>query len=213
MPYITPDNLPTSVVCRALLIPDDPIWLAIVNGAITELLRESNFEQTTGLTPAQVTARFDEMYIEYTKGCAVAVEIGDLKMMAANLGDHNGWLLCDGRHLSRTEYAELFAEIGTTWGAGLNSTQFTIPQGQNNMVRGAADGSDVGVYAGQDSIVITNENLPKRTLYTVPTGSGVSPILPATVHLAERVADAAAMVIIPQHFKINYYIFSGVVNG
>ena len=38
-----------------------------------------------------------------------------------------GWLVCDGRALSRTTYAALFAAIGTYWGAGDGSTTFNIP--------------------------------------------------------------------------------------
>jgi microcystin-dependent protein len=38
-----------------------------------------------------------------------------------------GWLLCDGSAISRTTYANLFAIIGTTYGAGDGSTTFNIP--------------------------------------------------------------------------------------
>lgn len=38
-----------------------------------------------------------------------------------------GWLLCDGRELSRTEYAPLFEVIGTTYGEGDGETTFNIP--------------------------------------------------------------------------------------
>lgn len=39
----------------------------------------------------------------------------------------DGYLLCDGREVSRTEYADLFAAIGTTWGEGDHSTTFNVP--------------------------------------------------------------------------------------
>jgi microcystin-dependent protein len=38
-----------------------------------------------------------------------------------------GWLACDGQAVSRTTYADLFAAIGTTWGAGDGSTTFNVP--------------------------------------------------------------------------------------
>ena len=38
-----------------------------------------------------------------------------------------GWLVCDGRLVSRTTYAALFAVIGTYWGAGDGSTTFGLP--------------------------------------------------------------------------------------
>lgn len=39
----------------------------------------------------------------------------------------DNWLLCNGQAVSRTDYAELFAAIGTTWGAGNGSTTFNVP--------------------------------------------------------------------------------------
>jgi len=38
-----------------------------------------------------------------------------------------GWLRCDGSAVSRTEYAELFAVIGTKHGEGDGSTTFNLP--------------------------------------------------------------------------------------
>jgi microcystin-dependent protein len=38
-----------------------------------------------------------------------------------------GWLLCDGSAVSRSLYPELFAAIGTTYGAGDGSTTFNLP--------------------------------------------------------------------------------------
>lgn len=38
-----------------------------------------------------------------------------------------GWLICDGREVSRTQYADLFNCIGTKYGAGNNVSTFNIP--------------------------------------------------------------------------------------
>lgn len=39
----------------------------------------------------------------------------------------DGFLICDGSAISRTTYADLFAVIGTTYGAGDGSTTFNLP--------------------------------------------------------------------------------------
>lgn len=39
----------------------------------------------------------------------------------------SGWLMCDGSAISRTQYANLFAVIGVTYGVGDNVTTFNIP--------------------------------------------------------------------------------------
>jgi len=48
----------------------------------------------------------------------------------------DGWLLCRGQAVSRTTYANLFAVIGTTYGAGDGSTTFNVPDIQGYFVRG-----------------------------------------------------------------------------
>jgi hypothetical protein len=47
-----------------------------------------------------------------------------------------GWLLCDGSAVSRTDYAGLFAVLGSTHGQGDGSTTFHIPDLRGRFVRG-----------------------------------------------------------------------------
>jgi len=56
----------------------------------------------------------------------------------------SGYLQCDGQQVSRTQYAALFAAIGTTFGAGNGSTTFNVPNLTNKFVRGAGSGRAVG---------------------------------------------------------------------
>lgn len=53
----------------------------------------------------------------------------------------SGWLLCDGRAVSRTEYAELFKVIGTKHGSGNGSTTFNLPNPKGRTLVGK-DSSD-----------------------------------------------------------------------
>ena len=48
-----------------------------------------------------------------------------------------GYLLCDGSAISRTTYADLFTEIGTTYGAGDGSTTFNVPDTRGIFIQGA----------------------------------------------------------------------------
>ena len=52
-----------------------------------------------------------------------------------------GWFACDGTAKSRTDYSELFAAIGTTWGVGDGSTTFNLPNLQGAFLRGTGTGS------------------------------------------------------------------------
>jgi microcystin-dependent protein len=48
-----------------------------------------------------------------------------------------GYVLCDGRAVSRTTYAALFMTIGTTYGTGDGSTTFNVPDLRGRAVFGA----------------------------------------------------------------------------
>lgn len=52
--------------------------------------------------------------------------IGKIIMFAGNTAPE-GTLYCNGAAISRTTYSELFAAIGTTYGAGDGATTFNIP--------------------------------------------------------------------------------------
>jgi phage-related tail fiber protein len=51
-----------------------------------------------------------------------------------------GWLKSDGSEISRTEYAELFAIIGTEFGSGNGTTTFNLPDLRGEFVRCWDDG-------------------------------------------------------------------------
>lgn len=51
---------------------------------------------------------------------------GDIKITASNIIP-SGWILCDGRELSKEKYPELFIAIGTSFGAGESENTFKLP--------------------------------------------------------------------------------------
>ena len=51
-----------------------------------------------------------------------------------------GWLVCDGSAISRTNYADLFAKIGTTYGDGDGSLTFNLPDISDCFVQGGVPG-------------------------------------------------------------------------
>lgn len=55
----------------------------------------------------------------------------------------SGWMICNGASLLRTDYAELFAVIGTAFGSA-DSTHFNIPDLRGEFLRGAGTNSHSG---------------------------------------------------------------------
>lgn len=56
----------------------------------------------------------------------------------------NGWLICQGQAISRSEYTDLFSAIGTTFGSGNGSTTFNIPDLRNKAAMGAGTTGSLG---------------------------------------------------------------------
>ena len=65
----------------------------------------------------------------------ILVPTGCVQAYAGNTTPQ-GWLLCDGSAVSRTDYAALFAVIGTTYGAGNGSTTFNLPNLVDKFIQG-----------------------------------------------------------------------------
>ena len=53
-----------------------------------------------------------------------------------------GWAICDGSTVSRSEYSELYLAIGDSWGNGDGSTTFHLPDMRGRFLRGSTQGMD-----------------------------------------------------------------------
>src|SRR5690554_2439526 len=78
------------------------------------------------------------------------VPTGSTQMFAGTSAPR-GWLIADGRAVSRTTYAALFAVIGTTYGDGDGSTTFNLPDMRGVVVRGVDRGRNLDPSRTQGS--------------------------------------------------------------
>jgi len=90
-------------------------------------------------------------------------QIADLKF-SAHQYDHHGWLICDGRSLSRTDYAELYEIIGIQFGANDGAT-FKIPDMRGRVAGGIGDGPTttnrlLGTAVGEETHTLTVGEMP-----------------------------------------------------
>lgn len=71
----------------------------------------------------------------------------------------SGFLLCDGTAKSRTIYADLFAVIGESFGAGDGSTTFNVPNFENRFPIGAGDLYTTAATGGsKDAVVVSHDH-------------------------------------------------------
>lgn len=101
-----------------------------------------------------------------------------------------GFLLCDGAEYLRAEYPELFATIGTVYGAGDGSTTFNVPNLQNNNVVNyiIATGKDTGVSVAD--IIVGAQALPLGVEYG---GTGATNAATARANLEITPENIGAM--------------------
>ena len=89
----------------------------------------------------------------------------------------DGYLLCDGAAVSRTTFADLFAVISTTYGAGDSSTTFNVPNLQGKMPQGF-DGNTYNLAgtggANTVTVAVTNNQAVSSVTSTATSTQSVT---------------------------------------
>jgi microcystin-dependent protein len=128
----------TTIEFDAACFNGDKRWLAITVNGVTLTPR-----QELTAVPHALVAR-EASHADNAGNGAV---VGEVKMWAGSIATAhalNRWRVCDGSELSRTQYAALFATIGTAYGAGDGAATFNLPTFINRAPMGAAQ-DDGGV--------------------------------------------------------------------
>ena len=108
---------------------------------------EITYDNTeSGMTATNVQDAITELSTAPKGGSGVPV--GSVFWLATQTAPE-GYLICDGSAASRTEYADLFAAIGTTFGAGDGSTTFALPNLRAAFIRGAGSQNGYSATFGQ----------------------------------------------------------------
>jgi microcystin-dependent protein len=112
------------------------------------------------------------------------VPTGSVQMFAAAAAPL-GYLLCDGAAVSRTLYADLFAVIGVTYGAGNGTTTFNLPDLRGRAPIGAGNGVGLTPRAlastgGAETVTLTTAEMPSHTHTHNANGGAGSGASPAT---------------------------------
>lgn len=69
-----------------------------------------------------------------------------------------GWLLAQGQAVSRTTYAAMFANIGTTYGAGDGSTTFNLPDLRGRFPMGVGGAHALGATGGAEAANLQHQH-------------------------------------------------------
>lgn len=154
MPWITPPSIPTSAICRRLLIPNDVILIAAVNGAINALCYQSNWEQI-GVSADETASAMLVMYEDYIESdiCMIGAIF---PIMATN--PPTNALLCNGATYNRVDYPKLYAVLDSAF--IIDADTFRVPDLRGRTVIGAGQGTGltnraVAASGGEENHVLT----------------------------------------------------------
>lgn len=172
--WLTPDALPEGGAnCRPLFVPDSEGFHAAVEGALLLLADEERWEQEGTATPAECADAAYSMYQTFTKR-KTCMPIGALLyMLVDDLPDY--LLVCDGSQVPQTEYPELYALIGATYGSA-DSGYFRLPDLLDRVVYGGIFAL-LGGAVGSNSRAISIAQLPAHT-HTVHTHEAALSVSP-----------------------------------
>lgn len=141
--YLTPESIPAATFCRRLSIPDDPLILAAVSGAISLLCYSSNWQQFGAVAPGAMANRMFDMFNEYleTSVCMIG-----LIMPFASTNPPAGTLRCDATVYNRVDFPLLYAALASAY--ILSADTFITPDCRAKAVAGSGnyDGTDFTLY-------------------------------------------------------------------
>ncbi len=116
----------------------------------------------------------------------------------------SGWLLCNGASLLRTDYAGLFAAIGTTYGTA-DGTHFTLPDCTGRILAGkessatrltsavsGVDGGTLGATGGSQSHTLTTAQLATHNHAVTDPGHTHTVVAAANAFLNPGAGGSAA---------------------
>lgn len=148
--------------------------LTLTNGIVQALgmdaIQGSDLPAVAGLSPGSytnpsVTVDAAGRIVSASNGPPQSLPAGFLAPYAgATLPP--GWLACDGSAVSRTNYAALFAAVGTVWGAGDGLTTFNLPDLRSQVPVGAGQGPGglslrtLGETGGSEQVRLSFFNMP-----------------------------------------------------
>lgn len=161
MPYLTPPLPPSTNWCRRLSFPADAHWLALISGALSELLKVENYEQFDAATPEQCVEVFTEVLDRFWNDDCM---IGSIVPYATTDAPH-GTIPCDGGLYLRADYPTLYDLLDAVF--VVDADTFTTPDLRGRAVFGA--GTDgvltdraVGDYAGDETHTLTVPEMPSH---------------------------------------------------
>lgn len=184
MGYLTLDEAPDTTTCRALFVPNSPDAIAIVRGALQELIFPYNWTPFGALSPEESAAVFIDMFDKFSFNQGSCRLIGEIIAWAGIVSPNPNWLPCDGSLVAEADYPDLFVVIGDTYGSSGSSFRLPNLLGRSPVGVGSADSGmadyPLGAEYGTSEVTLTEAQIPAHSHtadahFPVPTLIGEIP--------------------------------------
>lgn len=178
--WLTKSALPNSLAEYVITLPTDELWQADFFGAIAPLVDAVNWEQHETLTPDEMADKWAEILLPQFWSLKLAIPVGTILTFAgADIPD--GYVVCDGSSLLRSQYEALFDVIGTVYGA-VDGTHFNVPNLLGRFILGDTVAHPAGQTGGSETHTLTVGEMPAHihNYYFHGGGSVVSHGIPFT---------------------------------
>ena len=117
------------------------------------------------------------------------MEVGSIIISTSSVVP-TGFLVCDGSAVDRSQYADLFAVIGTTYGPGDGVNTFNIPNLSGKVVVGPASGLVLGSVGGEATHSLQSTEIVAHT-HDVPSHTHTSSIVAKTPEFTHTITQPA----------------------
>ena len=174
--------LEDAAAAEALATTADANATIAKNDATNALTQTQNNQQDIETIQAEQTSQNNDIDALQELVESLLWKTGDLKTTANSTEylttEDQGWLRCDGSAVSRALFADLYEEIGDTFGAGDGETTFNVPNFEDKIMIGAGGSYTLGQNVGFATKTLGVSNLPdhahKTTVpYITMNGGGV----------------------------------------
>lgn len=212
MPYLTPDAIPTELICRRLRIPNNIEIIGAVTGALNELCRVRNWEEFGDTSVTDMVQAMTVMLDDFKDFDACM--IGAIIPFVRNVVPAN-WLRCNGATHLRVDYPDLY-ELLIDTPFELDADHFTTPALEGVFLLGAHLDFPVYEYGGEIEHVLTIAEMPSHdhamnianAVVTIGTGAPANVKIPIGAQLTGNRGAGQPHNNMPPYFTLQYAIIA-----
>lgn len=150
--WLTPDSLPATFRCVRVLVPDSLELEAVFRGALLNLTYAYNWEKAGAATPED-TADLFWQGIEPSLEMRACMSLIGAIFYYPSESIKPTMLKCNGQALLKTDYPELFAVIGSTYGG--DELYFNVPDLADKFIASSGGGYNLNDTGGANTVSLS----------------------------------------------------------